>query len=133
MKKIIFYSTVIFSLLLMYSCSQKKNTANDDDENKMQDTAKPRENPYKDAVIEVKVFNNDTVAGSNLHGFGYNIYISTTMYVHQPNIPAVAGNNGFATAEKAQRAGEFIVYKIRNNIMPPSVTPQELDSLHVVN
>ena len=43
------------------------------------------------------------------------------------------GNAGFSSEEKAAKAGSFIVYKIRNNILPPSVTPEELDSLGVLN
>ena len=30
-------------------------------------------------------------------------------------------------------AGEFVIQKIKNNILPPSVTPEELDSLGVLD
>ena len=66
-------------------------------------------------------------------GYGYDIYIfnSPDPYIHQPHIPAVPGNTGFQTEAKARKAAEFIAYKIKNNIMPPSVTPHDLDSLGV--
>ena len=88
--------------------------------------AAPKENPYKNAKIDIKVFENKE---PNLTGFGYDIFIYDAMYVHQPHIPAINGNRGFHTKEQATRAAEFVSYKIRNNIMPPSLTVEELDSL----
>ncbi len=89
------------------------------------DTSK---NPYKDAVVEIKTFSNE----ADLKGYGYDIYLNQKLYVHQPHVPAVAGSKGFSTPENAKRTGEFVAYKIRNNIMPPSVSPRELDSLGVL-
>jgi hypothetical protein len=43
------------------------------------------------------------------------------------------GNNGFSSEEKAMITGEFIISKIKNNIYPPAVTPEELDSLGVLD
>jgi hypothetical protein len=94
-------------------------------EEMMKAASAPRENPYKDAVIEVKPFKDSL-------GWGYDIFINKSQYVHQPHIPAVPGNRGFISEALAKKAGEFVAYKIRNNIMPPSVTPQELDSLGVL-
>lgn len=88
----------------------------------------PAKNPYEGAVIEVRTFKNDSV----LKGYGYDIYVDNSLKVHQPHIPAVSGNRGFPTEEKAKRAGEFVGNKFRNNIMPPSVNTKELDSLGVL-
>jgi hypothetical protein len=88
----------------------------------------PAKNPYEGSVIEVRTFKNDSV----LKGYGYDIYVDKSLKVHQPHIPAVSGNRGFPTEEKAKRAGEFVGNKFRNNIMPPSVNPKELDSLGVL-
>ena len=85
----------------------------------------PAENPYKDATIEVKAF-KDSI------GWGYDVFINKSQYVHQPHIPAVPGNRGFSSEAFAKKTGEFVGYKIKNNIMPPSVTPAELDSLGVL-
>ena len=52
-------------------------------------------------------------------------------YIHQEIIPAVPGNKGFESEEDARKAAGLVAHKILNNIMPPSVTPQELDSLGV--
>ncbi|MBI3501553.1 MAG: DUF4907 domain-containing protein [Bacteroidetes bacterium] len=95
----------------------------------------PQENPYKNAKIEVKIIDNTKSKNADdvkVSGFGYDIYIFDALYVHQPNVPAINGNRGFKTKEQAKNAGELVAYKIKNNIMPPSVTIQELDSLGVL-
>ena len=95
-----------------------------------QKNKKPEASPYKNAKIDIQVFNNDTVKqDTKLTGFGYNILIYDAIYNHQPHIPAINGMRGFHTKEQARTAAELVVYKIRNNIMPPSLSPQELDSL----
>ena len=95
-----------------------------------QKNEKPKENPYKDAKIDIQVFKNDTVKQEpKLTGFGYNILIYDAIYNHQPHIPAINGMRGFHTKDQAYKAAELVVYKIHNNIMPPSLSPQELDSL----
>jgi hypothetical protein len=90
--------------------------------------AVPEKNPYEGSVVEVRTFKNDAV----LTGYGYDIYVDNSLKVHQPHIPAVSGNKGFSSEEKAKRAGEFVGNKFRHNIMPPSVSPKELDSLGVL-
>ena len=98
-----------------------------------QEEHKPAENPYKNAKIDVKVFNNDSLQqDNNPHGYGYDVLLYDASYIHQPNIPAINGNRGFHTREQARTAAEFVVYKIRNNIMPPRVDVRELDSLGVL-
>ena len=83
--------------------------------------------PLSDSSVTFKIFMNDATSGVN--GFGYDIYIDRKRYVHQPNIPAVAGNKGFSTEAAASKTAAFVCYKIQHNIMPPSLTPEELDSL----
>src|SRR6476661_3652238 len=52
-------------------------------------------------------------------GWGYDIILNEKLYIHQPNIPSISGNNGFKTKEDAIRTGEFVAYEIRNHILPP--------------
>ena len=82
--------------------------------------------PTTDSSVTFKVFRNETG-----EGFGYDIYIDGKRYVHQPNIPAVAGNRGFSTEADAQKTAAFVAYKIIHNIMPPSVSVEELDSIGI--
>lgn len=93
----------------------------------------PKQNPYKDANIQVRIFKNDTMKPvSEYKGYGYNILINEALTVHQPHKPGVPGMMGFKSVADAKKAGDFIAYKIRNNIMPPTVSMQELDSLGVL-
>lgn len=111
---------------LVISCTGKT-------EEKPQDTPAEQKptvtyNPYKDAEITVEIFKVDSSDSNGATGWGYDIMINGQLYIHQPNIPAVMGNSGFSSEEKAREAGEMIVSKIRNNILPPSVTVEELES-----
>jgi hypothetical protein len=117
--------------LSMTSCNQKKET--------VENTSKPKVtisngfNPYENANLSVEVFKIDSIDHNGNRGWGYDIMIDGKIYIHQPNIPAIMGNNGFSSEENAQEAGEFIIQKLKNNIVPPSVTPEELDSLGVLD
>ena len=53
--------------------------------------------------------------------------------MHQPNIPGLPGNEGFTTSERAQKVAEFVVEKIRNNGMTPSVSIEDLNKRGVLN
>jgi hypothetical protein len=125
MKKIFLF---IISVAL-YSCSSENKKPENENGMAQADTSKPRPNTYAKSSIEIKIFSNDSTADSFLHGFGYNVMIDGKLYVHQPNVPAVAGNNGFKFSESAKKAGDLVAYKIKNNIMPPSMTVHELDSV----
>ena len=65
-------------------------------------------------------------------GWGYDIFVDGKKYVHQENIPAIQGIHYFRTQQDAKKAGEFVATKIKKNIMPPTVSPEELDSLKVL-
>jgi hypothetical protein len=88
--------------------------------------ATEQKNPYASAEITIRIISpaNNT--------FGYDILISGKPLVHQPSIPGLPGNEGFATKERAQTVAEFVVKKIRNNEMPPTVTIEDLNSMGVL-
>lgn len=62
-------------------------------------------------------------------GWGFDIFVNTKKYIHQTNIPAINGKKAFNTKEDALKIALLMKSKIINNIFPPSVTLQELDSL----
>jgi hypothetical protein len=64
-------------------------------------------------------------------GWGYQVFEGSKMLVDQKHIPAVQGMVGFETKEKAEITAEFVLNKIENGIFPPTVSPEELDSLGV--
>ncbi len=83
--------------------------------------------------LKIRIFRNDTSKSKIVTiGFGYDIYRNNTLYIHQPGIPALPGNKGFSTMANAQKTAKLVIRKIQNNILPPSVSMQELDSLGVL-
>jgi len=88
--------------------------------------APPETNPNASAHLEVEVIHSPNGT------FGYNILMDGRIVVHQPNIPARPGVEGFRTVEGAQGVGELVMRKVRDNIFPPSVSVSELDSLGVL-
>ena len=64
--------------------------------------------------------------------WGYKILLNGQPFINQPHIPAVQGNKGFSTQEKAQITAEYALGKIEKGIIPPTSTQQELDSLKVL-
>ncbi|MGA3086231.1 MAG: DUF4907 domain-containing protein [Thermodesulfobacteriota bacterium] len=87
---------------------------------------KEQTNPYANAEITIKI-----IPSAN-NTFGYDILLYKRPLVHQPNIPGLPGNDGFTTRERAQTVAEFVVKKIRNNEMPPTVTIEDLNTMGVL-
>jgi hypothetical protein len=93
---------------------------------KVNKEVKQQENPYANAEITIKIISSIN------HTFGYDILLNGRPLVHQPNIPGLPGNKGFATEGRAQKVAEFVVRKIRKNKMPPTVTIEDLNSMGVL-
>jgi hypothetical protein len=87
---------------------------------------KQQKSPYANAEIIIKII------PSTNKTFGYDILLYGKPLVHQPNIPALPGHEGFSTKEKAQTVAEFVVKKIRKNEMPPTVTIEDLNKMGVL-
>lgn len=82
--------------------------------------------PYADSDILIEII------PSVNRTFGYDIRAGGKRLVHQPSIPGLPGNEGFATREEARAVAEFVAGKIRRNEMPPTVTGEDLKSMGVV-
>lgn len=104
---------LLILLIVFYSCKHYKSEKEDDAFTKRND-------------VEYKLYKTG-------NGWGYDILINNKKYIHQPTIPSIGGLKSFYTKEKAQKTAEFVCSKIKRKIMPPSVTPKELDSLGVLN
>lgn len=66
-------------------------------------------------------------------GWGYRIFAADTMLIIQQDvIPGIAGVSGFKTDEKAARTANFVISKLKSGVFPPTVSPQDLDSLGVL-
>ena len=82
--------------------------------------------PLQEAEIAVETFQTEN------KGWGYHISINGTKYISQTRKPAVGGDEGFSTQEDAQKVGSLAADKIRQGLLPPSISVEELDSLGVL-
>ena len=64
-------------------------------------------------------------------GFGYDILSGNRIIINQPLVPGLPGNKGFTTKEDAAKVARLVIQKINKNIMPPTITPQDLQSLKI--
>lgn len=83
----------------------------------------------KHKIKFVVIKNRPSPMNQNLSGFGYDVYVSGVLFIHQPNVPSIPGHKGFSNRRKAKKTAKYIVKKIRNNIIPPTISQEELDSL----
>lgn len=90
------------------------------------DSARPAEDSEAEADVYFKVFRNDS------DGWGYDVYRDDAVFIHQPHVPAIVGHRGFSTEEDARRVAALVAEKIREEMMPPTVSLQELTELGVV-
>ncbi len=77
----------------------------------------------KSRSVEVKV-----IKSGNNH-YGYDIHMDGKKFIHQPHMPGVPGNKGFANQEIALKVGEFVAEKIKRNVIPPTISVQELKEI----
>ncbi len=120
---------LIFSFLFLFVsyCSSNLNKMDSFLYYSAKNAAAPQQ---KKDVLTIKIFKNGSLKYNG--SFGFDIYKNAGLFIHQPNIPAVDGNRGFSTAAHARKVATLVVYKIQNNIFPPSLSVQELDSLGVL-
>ncbi len=128
-------SLLSFTLLFfVYSCStepQAEQEAIIDSKNESSTSATTTDNHQQEPTqYSFAVFLCDS--SNQKLGYGYNVIMDSHVFIHQPSIPSIAGNKGFRSKEQAEKVATLVVYKLTHNIMPPSVTPKELDSLGIL-
>ncbi len=64
-------------------------------------------------------------------GWGYDILINDTIYIHQNHVPAINGMFVFTSESEAFRVADVIAEKINNNIIPPTINQDEMQALGV--
>jgi len=87
--------------------------------------------PTPEVKEPIKVNYSFETIGSE-SGWGYSILQNGEAFIRQPNIPSLPGNQGFDSEEKAIKVAEYVLNKLNNGIMPPSINKAELDSLGVL-
>lgn len=83
-------------------------------------------NENSNESLTIKVFR------VNKEGWGYQILREGKTLINQPFIPAIEGKIPFADSVKASHTAQLVVNKLQNNIIPPALSKQELDSLGVI-
>ena len=71
------------------------------------------------------------IAGTNCT-YGYNIYKGKKLFIHQPTIPALPGNSGFATKADAEKVARLVVEKMKKGEPLPTITVDELKQLKLI-
>jgi hypothetical protein len=61
-------------------------------------------------------------------GWGYDISKKDKIYIHQPYMPAVEGQEPFRDKRSARKTGRLVIRKIKNH-KSPAVTKEELRSV----
>ena len=64
--------------------------------------------------------------------YGYDVYANNKKIIHQPSIPALPGNEGFATKVYAEKVALLVISKIKKGETLPTVTISEMKKLHAV-
>ena len=103
---------------LFQNCSKKQE--NKLEENQQEITKETDEN-YS---YEVLSFDN---------GWGYQILSNNKPIIIQKHIPSVQGLRGFENEKDAVKCAELVMFKIKNGGFPPTITPNELDSLNLID
>ena len=62
-------------------------------------------------------------------GWGFDIFLDHQKYIHQPNIPAINGEIPFKTKKDALKIAKLMKIKICGNIIPPTITIEEINKL----
>lgn len=115
------YSVLVLLGLLLFSCSEPEAGATSTEKSQ---PAKPANSKNTWWIKAVPIDDQ---------GWGYQLYQGTQMKINQQNIPAISGLHYFESEEKAELAAEFVLQKVEQGIFPPTVEPQELDSIGAIN
>lgn len=95
-------------------------------------SAQNKKNIYSEKnVVRKSAAYKYIIIKSGQNRFGYNILSGHHIIIHQPNIPAIAGNRGFAKKQDAEKTAKLAITKLENHIMPPTISIYELDSMHI--
>ena len=74
----------------------------------------------------------DSIFFSPYGGYGYDIIENGKVKIHQPHIPVLGLQLGFASVEDARRTAQLIISKMKQNQFPPQLTNVELKELGIV-
>jgi hypothetical protein len=116
MKKTIIFGVTVFITVFASAQQQPQSNA----------TAASSKNSYNHSQFSYKIIDaaNKT--------FGYDIYPDNRLLIHQPSIPAIQGNEGFAKQVDAEKVAKLVIDKLKQGEMPPTISTEELKKLGVI-
>ena len=53
-----------------------------------------------------------------INGWGYDILVNDSLFIHQESVPAVSGNHPFVNKENATRAALLVIDKMKKGLSP---------------
>lgn len=65
-------------------------------------------------------------------GWGYDILVNDSVFIHQESVPAMAGEKGFPSKMQAEQAAQLIINKMKRRRLP-SVTTFEMEQILRLN
>ena len=109
---------LLFFLSSLFVSAQKQEPG--------KETKFPEAGAHKNAKLTYKIIS----APDNT--FAYDIYSDGKLFIHQPSIPGVAGNEGFKIKAGAEKVAQLVVGKINKGEMPPTVSIDEMKKLKAI-
>jgi len=115
------YSLILLQFAFLSACSSTEKKTNDNSGAAEGST-----------TINNNVNNNYSFKTFEVGGYwGYDVYKDNQLLIHQPNIPAIEGDRGFSSEQKAITVANLTIKKLQDGVMPPTLSIEELDSLKV--
>jgi len=87
--------------------------------------AATKNNKKKKNHLSAKVF-------EALNGWGYDILVDDTVFIHQESVPVLAGKKGFPEKQQAEQTAQLIINKIERG-QPPTITTFDLKQIFSFN
>ena len=120
------------SIPMLVSCGDATGNSGDSIKDSVNSTNANLKSPDFSAALEitVKTFEVKDSTGKS-KGWGYDLYVDGKRTISQPIIPAVSGNDAFATEDDAKKTGELAVKKMKMTGSFPTISIDDLDSLGI--
>jgi hypothetical protein len=92
----------------------------------------PKEHSEKQVQMNRQPVITFTVIDAPKHTFGYSIFTNGKLLIRQLSIPALPGETGFSTKQKASAVAKLVIKKIKNGEMPPTITEAEMKKIGAI-
>jgi len=121
----------IIMIVFLFACQNNQGKKeNESKKDSISTTEKTFQAPLEiktEKNIDIRTYKNET------QGWGYDIYKNGRLFIHQPHIPAVSGNEGFHSEQDAEKTAAYVCYKMEQTQSLPSLSINELDSHGVLS